>query len=108
MQFLYFLKIQFSSNSLSSISNVKELTGFPLDLMAYEATYNTHRTTHTTPRIKIDTLIDVFWSSLFGFNIRGCVFVIADSSVLKYESLDRVIAFVAFFDSDCGMFDAEV
>lgn len=73
--------------------------------MAYEATYNTHRMTHTTPRIKIDTLIDVFWSSVFGFNIRVCVFVIVDSSVLKYES---VIVFVAFFDSDCSMFDADV
>lgn len=107
--FLYLFKTQFRSNSLSSISIVNVLTGFPLDLMAYEATYNTHRTTHTTPRITIATLIDVFWSSLFGFNIRGRVFVIVDSSVLKFESLDdRVIVFVAFFNSDCGVFDAEV
>lgn len=106
--FLYLFKIQFRSNSLSSISIVNVLTWFPLDLMAYEATYNTSRKVHTTPRIKIDTLINVFWSSFFGFNTKGGVFVKIDSLVLKYESLDRVIVFVAFFDADCGVFDAEV
>lgn len=90
------------------IFNVKELIGFLLDLMVYEVIYNIYRMMYIILRIKIDILIDVFWFFLFGFNIRGCVFVIVDLLVLKYELLDWVIVFVVFFDSDCGMFDVEV
>lgn len=63
---------------------------------------------HTTPRSIIDTLIDVFLSSLFGFNIRGCVFVKDDSSVWTCKSLDKIIVFFDFFDTDFGVFDADV
>lgn len=87
---------------------VNELTGFLFDFMAYELTYNTNRMMQTTPRIKIDTLIDFAWSSLSGCNIRCCVCVKVDSPVLKNEPLDRVLVFVAFFDTDCGVLDAEV
>lgn len=87
---------------------VNELNGFLFDFIAYELTYNTNRTMHTTPRIKIDTLIDFVWSSLSGCDIRCCVCVKVDSPTLKYEPLDRFIVLVAFFDTDCGVFDVEV
>lgn len=106
--FCKFLQFHFPTTSLSSIADENVLTGFLLDLMKKEMIYNTHRTTHTTPRIKIATLIDVFWSSLFGFNIRGCVFVKDDSSVWSCKSFDQIIVFFDFFDTDFGVFDADV